>query len=109
MIVNLLTNFVHWSFLIFLMTPTPTKQMATDSSKIVSTGTENSIIVDSSPLPPHAATTVISKNVKGTIVQTGGQNKVEINSREDTVSGQAKPTIVVNQAGNNNSVKINSE
>ena len=106
MSVNLLTHFVHWSFFIFLMTPTP---MAPDSSKIVSTVTENSIIVDSLPLPPHAATTVISKNVKGTTVLTGSQNKVKINSREDAVSGKAKPTIAVYQAGNNNSLKTNSE
>lgn len=109
MSVNLLTHFFHWSFLIFLMTPTPTNQMATDSLKIVSTGTENSIIVDSVPLLPHAATTVISKNVRGTITQTGTQNKVEINSRADTVSRNTKSTIVVKQAGKNNSAKINSE
>lgn len=108
MSVNLLTNVYGWGFVFMLAAISP-NHTATDSVKILSAGTGNSIMVDSLQLTPNPSDTVISANVRGTITQTGSRNIVEINSGKTLKSKKTKSIVKINQTGNNNKVKINSQ
>jgi hypothetical protein len=108
MSVNLSTIVYEWGFFLMLAAISP-KHTAPDSVKILSSGTGNLIMVDSLMLLTNYADTVVSSSVRGTITQTGRQNSAEIKSGKTGKDKKTKSTIKINQKGNSNKVKINSQ
>jgi hypothetical protein len=92
-----------------MLTAISPNHTATDSVKILSSGTGNLVMVDSLMLLTNYADTVVSSSVRGTITQTDRQNSAEIKSGKTGKDKKPKSTIKINQTGNNNKVKINSQ
>lgn len=106
MSVNLLT-IVLWSVFYLMLANLPQEHIASDTLKITSRGSNNSIVIDSVCLQPPVSDSIFTIN--GTITQDGVQNQVEINTGKSLAPGRTKSTITIKQSGKNNSVKINSK
>ncbi len=106
--VNLAVNIVYGAVFLIVLTSLFPKCIATDTIIVVSSGVENSVIIDSAIISLAQPDSVFGA-IKGSVIQTGNQNRVEINSGIDSISDNKKSIIKIKQQGNNNSIKINSQ
>ena len=92
----------------------------TDTLKIVSSGTNNQVIIDSCQVSPGMLKND-SLSLSGQILQRGQNNNVEISTKREApnnnkrITNSKKPEtrnpkhVTITQTGKNNSIKINSK
>jgi hypothetical protein len=79
-----------------------------DTANIISTGKQNLIIVDSVMIVSDTSNT-LALPFPGKLTQTGQANQIEIYTNPGNNPDNSKSKIIINQTGNNNKVKINSQ